>query len=393
MKKSLVFVLSVGMLSLTACGDNGFHSVKSDLAQSVNDNQTAATIDDWHASENNPDKLFPKWKEMIANKQLTADEVCDALKAMKDEDLALMEEQLDEESNADMIKSCKEELGQRIDNYFINDRANLPSNLDNFFEDEVVKEEPVQHAQAAKIVQSGTLAAAKVFPNNVQYRDTSKGYYAVNADVAPGEVVLTFDDGPSEKYTEIILKTLKKMNAKGIFFALGKQVNAHPSLVKMVAADGHAIGGHSMTHRCLAAKTICKNNNGGRMLSTSEATKEISGSLNAIRNAVGWVDPFFRFPYGEYDKSLTSYLNANGIGNFYWRIDSNDWRKQTSSNLVAKTMAQVKAAGKGVILFHDIQQRTAEALPEILNQLYNGGYKIVLIKPKNVMTVPVNPAP
>ncbi|UYL10020.1 polysaccharide deacetylase family protein [Bdellovibrio sp. SKB1291214] len=393
MKRSLVFVFSVGMMSLTACGNNGFETVKADLVDAVTANETVPTVDDWHASQSNPEKLFPKWKEMIANKQLTGAEVCESLKALKDEDLALMEEQLDEASNAEMLKDCKEELALRIDNYFLNDRANMPSNLGNFFEDEIAKAEPVQHAQSAKMLTSVSGSSAKVFPNNIQYRDTSNGYYAVNADVAPGEVVLTFDDGPSEKYTEIILKTLKKMNAKAMFFALGKQVIANPAVVKMVAADGHSLGGHSMSHRCLAAKTICKNNNGGKMLSLSEATKEISGSLNAIRNTIGWVDPFFRFPYGEYDKSLTSYLNANGIGNFYWRIDSNDWRKQTSSTLVEKTMSQIKAAGKGVILFHDIQQRTAEALPEILNQLYNGGYKIVLIKPKNVMTVPVNPAP
>jgi peptidoglycan/xylan/chitin deacetylase (PgdA/CDA1 family) len=377
MKLRIMFLLTAGTLSLTAC-NSGFEVVKNDLNMSIKDNQAAASLADWEGSENHPDRLFEKWQAEVKAKALTPAEVCQALKASDDQTLSLVAPEIERSENAEMLKDCKAELVARVESFYRSDRNNLEANLDNFFGDNAIRSRPHSAGQ---------------FPDNVQIRDMSKGYYAVNADVAPGEIILTFDDGPSDKYTQIILKTLKQMNAKAIFFQLGKNVNANPALTKAVAADGHSVGGHSMSHRCLANKTICAKNNGGRALSFKQATEEIAGSMNAIKNAIGWVDPFFRFPYGEYDKSLTAYLNGKGIGNFYWRIDSNDWKAQTPSTLIKNTMAQVKSAGRGIILFHDIHQRTAEALPEVLNQLYKGGYKIVLLKPTSVMTVPVNPAP
>ncbi len=378
MKLGIVAVFA-SMLTLTAC-NSGFEVVKNDLKLSMEDNQAAASLAAWEDSENHPDRLFEKWQAEIQAKSLTAAEVCQALSDANDETLSLMAPEIERTENAEMVKACKDQLLSRVQAFYQSDRHNLEANLDNFFDSNSTVRATRPHSLHA-------------FPDNVQYRDMSKGYYAVNADVAPGEIILTFDDGPSEKYTKLILKTLKQMNAKAIFFHLGKNVNANPDLVKAVAADGHSIGGHSMSHRCLANKTICAKNNGGKALTYSQAVAEISGSMNAIRNAIGWVHPFFRFPYGEYDKSLTDYLTSQGIGNFYWRIDSNDWKSQTPSNLVSRTMAQVKSAGRGIILFHDIHQRTTEALPEILNRLYTGGYKIVLLKPTSVMTVPVKSAP
>ncbi|QDK44176.1 polysaccharide deacetylase family protein [Bdellovibrio sp. ZAP7] len=379
MKSGIVLVVTAGMLSLTAC-NSGFDVAKQDLQLSLSDNQAAVSIAAWEGSENHPDRVFEKWQSEIKAKSLKAEEVCQALLEADGPTLSLMAPEIERAENAEMLKGCKADLLAKVQKFYEDDRDNLTMNLENFFGDQTTPRDyrPV---------------TPRKFPDNVQIRDMSNGYYAVNADVAPGEVILTFDDGPSEKYTQIILKTLKQMNAKAIFFHLGKNVNANPNIVKMVAADGHSIGGHSMSHRCLANKTICAKNNGGKALSFKQATEEIAGSMNAIKNTLGWVDPFFRFPYGEYDKSLTAYLNNKGIGNFYWRIDSNDWKSQTPSNLIKNTMNQVKAAGKGIILFHDIHQRTAEALPEILSQLYSGGYKIVLLKPKKAMTVPVNPAP
>jgi hypothetical protein len=49
------------------------------------------------------------------------------------------------------------------------------------------------------------------------------------------------------------------------------------------------------------------------------------------------------------------------------------------------TMKKLDKQGKGIILMHDFQRHTAEALPILLRHLKAGGYKIVLMKAKTPM--------
>ena len=52
-------------------------------------------------------------------------------------------------------------------------------------------------------------------------------------------------------------------------------------------------------------------------------------------------------------------------------------------------MTKLEKQGKGIILMHDFQQHTAEALPDLLRRLKAGGYKVVQIKAKApVQTLP-----
>jgi hypothetical protein len=49
---------------------------------------------------------------------------------------------------------------------------------------------------------------------------------------------------------------------------------------------------------------------------------------------------------------------------------------------VQRVMTKVDKLGKGIILMHDFQKHTAEALPTLLRRLKAGGYKIVQMKAK-----------
>ncbi|MBO9666061.1 MAG: polysaccharide deacetylase family protein [Bdellovibrio sp.] len=367
MKKYQALLVISSVWALTACSGGTGH-VYTELKNSVSDNENAATMSDWHLSESHPEKVFARWNEEMIRKQITGDEVCDALNQLTDDELTLFEEEIKSKTNAGLVNSCKEDLEDRLENHWQAERAGLTANLDNFVAENA----------------SATVNQVK-FADAVQYRDTSNGYYAVSADMGPKQVLLTFDDGPSGAYTQSILNTLAKANVKAIFFQMGKSIKANPDMVKAVAAGGHSIGGHSMTHSCLGSRTICKNNNGGHLFSTKEAWAEIVGSLNAVQKIIGWVDPFFRFPYGESSPELKARLASKGIGEFYWSIDSEDWKKKPSQAVVDDVMKQLKARGKGNILMHDIQRKTAEALPELLRQLYNNGYQPVLLKPKTVL--------
>jgi len=134
-----------------------------------------------------------------------------------------------------------------------------------------------------------------------------------------------------------------------------------------------------VTHACLGTRIICYNNN-GRYLSFDEAVEEIKGGHQAVYDVLGWVDPFFRFPYGEISPELRSYLQTNSVGEFYWAIDSEDWKSQPNQGMIDNVLRQLELRKRGVILFHDIQRKTAESLPQILKELYNRGYSPVLLQ-------------
>lgn len=357
--KSLVkSILTLSLLStLTmACSRPSAKQISQDIDTAIKINEAAKTKSEWENSENNNEAVVRRWHESEA----APEEVCKGLQDKSAKELALFEEELNSSEYSQLVTPCKEQIGDKLKKYWT---------------DEVKKMETTFSG-------TSTRGSSFKFPDNTQTRDVSNGYKAVSGDVAPKEVILTFDDGPHSIYTDQILTAMKSVNAKAIFFTLGKNVKANPAALRRVAAGGHAIGSHSIDHKCLPAKKICANNN-GRMLSFSEATAQIRGGHQAVENVLGWVDPFFRFPYGESSPELSAFLRENGVGEFFWSIDSEDWKNRTPSEMVRFTMDQLDRRGRGHLLFHDIQRKTAEALPTLLKELYYKGYSIVLLMPSD----------
>ncbi|MGD0912486.1 MAG: polysaccharide deacetylase family protein, partial [Terracidiphilus sp.] len=71
---------------------------------------------------------------------------------------------------------------------------------------------------------------------------------AITAPRRPGEIALTFDDGPNPEWTPKLLEILARHQVRATFFMLGKFAAAQPELVRRVAAEGHLIGDHSWSH-------------------------------------------------------------------------------------------------------------------------------------------------
>ena len=330
------------------------NTVSSQVTNSVIDNKTATTQLQWMESPHHPDRLFNMWTldadQNSSRKEVLQNEICNSMMELDTLSLTVFENQIADPKNTPLLSHCKYTLLRRID---------------------------IHHKSQKKYTWSVEVNNFK-FPDNVQKRDTTNGYFAVTGDVVKKEVILTFDDGPSI-YTDSILRSLEAVNAKAIFFMLGKNARANPTFVKKVANAGHAIGSHSETHSCLGDSTACERSN-GRRLSFAEAAAEIRSGHQAIQNILGWVDPFFRFPYGESSDSLKKYLADNSVANFYWSIDSEDWRAQTNENLLKNVLAELDKRGRGIVLFHDIQRKTSEIMPEFLRALYFRGYSVVLLQ-------------
>ena len=361
MRSLLTLVLIVGFISSCSPKESPSAKIAQEKVQAVVvTNQNAKTLDEWHGSENNPEVVFSQWNAMMVQGKFDPTDICNALSQVPDENLDIFENEITAPKNDSLLKDCKQELSARLDSYWSEQRKQLPVNVNN-----------IKNLQGSD--------QNFRFPDDVQTRDVSNGYFAVSGDLQRKEIVLTFDDGPHPKNTDSILASLEAVNAKAVFFELGMNVRANPTMSQHVAAHGHSIGSHSNTHLCLASKKICERSN-GHMLSYAEALAEIQIGHQAVNDAVGWVEPFFRFPYGESSAELKNYLQKNGIGEFYWSIDSEDWKSQTNQHLLDNTLAQVDKLQRGIILMHDIQHRTAEILPQLLKELYFRGYSVVLLK-------------
>ncbi len=188
------------------------------------------------------------------------------------------------------------------------------------------------------------------------------------------EVVLTFDDGPWPGNTPAVLKALADECTKGLFFAIGKHATWHPEILRQVLAQGHTVGAHTWSHANLNSKKMTE----------QEAKDEVEKGFSAVKWALGTNPaPFFRFPQLQHNPAIVSYFGTRNVAMFSCDLDSFDFRKTSTPDKIVNTvMTKLDKLGKGIILMHDFQKHTAEALPTLLARLKAGGYKVVQIKAK-----------
>src|SRR6478752_3461887 len=187
------------------------------------------------------------------------------------------------------------------------------------------------------------------------------------------EVVLTFDDGPWPVNTPSVLKTLAEECTTGIFFPIGKHATYYPEILKQVYAAGHTVGAHTWSHANLMNKKLTED----------QRKEEIEKGFAAVKWALGTPpSPFFRFPALQHPPEMVTYLGTRNIGIFSCDLDSFDFKASKPQTVIDTVMKKVDKLGKGIILMHDFQKHTAEALPELLHRLKAGGYKVVKMIPK-----------
>jgi peptidoglycan/xylan/chitin deacetylase (PgdA/CDA1 family) len=187
-----------------------------------------------------------------------------------------------------------------------------------------------------------------------------------------GEVVLTFDDGPSRRHTPAVLAALDAHCTKATFFIVGRMAVSNPDMLQEVAMRGHTIGTHTWSHKRL------------RSLSESQARAEIELGLSAVQAVLGApIAPFFRFPYLDDPQNMQAHLQERGIAIFSIDIDSYDFRTPDAAAVQRNVLNQLAKRKKGIILFHDTQPSTAHALKGLLDELNKRGYRVVHLVPKD----------
>lgn len=176
------------------------------------------------------------------------------------------------------------------------------------------------------------------------------------------EVALTFDDGPSPKYTPLLLDGLKERNVRATFFLLGKNVKENQELVQRMQAEGHLLGNHTYNHVQL------------NKIPETTARQEILKTNNEIYEATGKYPEYMRPPYGAWKKNMELCVEMLPV---FWDIDTLDWKSQNVD-------AILKAAGEepedgSIILMHDEYQTSVEAALLLINRLKEKGYEFVTV--------------
>lgn len=130
-------------------------------------------------------------------------------------------------------------------------------------------------------------------------------------------IALTIDAAWEDDKTKFILDTLDKHGVKATFFLCGVWVEAYPEQVKAIAAGGHVIGNHSLTHPHM------------NELSASAVQKEISDLDDRIEALTGSRCTLFRAPYGEYNDTVINAVREIGYEPIQWNLDTIDTEMMT----------------------------------------------------------------
>lgn len=187
-------------------------------------------------------------------------------------------------------------------------------------------------------------------------------------------IVLTFDDGPHRRYSEEIAAILKQYDAPAVFFNVGRnlgtldahgaaRLNAGADVSRKLKAAGYVLANHSFSHAQLSKES------GAALKAEIFDTDTLLKAVDPQRSSL------FRFPYGARNKEGMHLLADAHLKSVLWNIDSLDWADPVPSSIADRVLRSVDKEGRGIILFHDIHERTVKALPAILDRLVAEGYQ------------------
>jgi peptidoglycan/xylan/chitin deacetylase (PgdA/CDA1 family)/uncharacterized caspase-like protein len=186
-------------------------------------------------------------------------------------------------------------------------------------------------------------------------------------------VVLTFDDGPHKSYTEEVAAILKQYKVPGVFFQVGQNLGkldaqGKQTLGKNAAESrrlidaGHTVGNHSFSHALLSKEK------------GDQLYGEIANADQMLKAADPRRSELFRFPYGAHNAEGLAILSKLGLRSVMWNIDSMDWADPVPSSIANRVLTTLGKEQRGIILFHDIHERSVKALPMVLDKLIADGY-------------------
>ncbi len=174
--------------------------------------------------------------------------------------------------------------------------------------------------------------------------------------VAKKWVAITFDDGPG-KYTNKLLKGLKKQNVQATFFVVGSMAKPNNKILKKINKNGHEIANHTYSHNAGA----------------STLKSQLSRTDKIIKSVTGSKTKLMRPPGG----AINSTTKRCGKAVIMWSVDPKDWRDRNSATVRKRVVGNTKSGS--IILLHDIHKTSVTAALKITKDLKKKGYTFVTV--------------
>lgn len=175
-------------------------------------------------------------------------------------------------------------------------------------------------------------------------------------------IAITFDDGPSGRYTGRLLDGLKERNVKASFFLIGENAEENPELVERIYKEGHLIGNHTYSHVQMTH------------LSEEAAVREIERTDQVISAITGEHVAYMRPPFGAWQRELEVRMEVLPV---LWSVDPLDWTTENVDEIVSKVVTEVEEGD--IILLHDCYASSVEAALRIVDILQKEGYEFVTV--------------
>ena len=206
---------------------------------------------------------------------------------------------------------------------------------------------------------------------DTKYKFEQNNTFYVDKTVSDDDKViyLTFDCGYENGYTDEILDTLKKHNAKAVFFVTQTYIRDATDLVLRMKEEGHLVGNHTVTHPNLAKCT------------TEKVVKELTDCANYMKEKTGYsMDPFMRPPEGAYSEKSLQITQDLGYKTILWSIAYLDWdtANQPGKDYVVDHFTKYHHNG-AIPLIHVVSESNMQALDDVLTMLENEGYRFASV--------------
>ncbi len=170
---------------------------------------------------------------------------------------------------------------------------------------------------------------------------------------------LTYDDGPHATRTDAILDVLARWNVQATFFWLAENIVKNNPVLLRTEAAGHSVQNHSYTHADLVKATDLA------------LGFEVSMSTALMKDHYQTDPGFFRCPYGSgaSNARVRRLIAREKLVSVMWNVDSLDWADKNVDSVVERVRKQMVKAGRGIVLFHDIQSHTASVTEKLFQVL------------------------
>ena len=178
-------------------------------------------------------------------------------------------------------------------------------------------------------------------------------------------VAFTFDDGPHPFYTQKILEILRDNQIPATFFLVGKQVAKYPELTWQIAIEEHEVANHSYHHPNVSR------------LTKQELKKEIRKTELLIESITHKKLHFFRPPGGNYNSAVIKTVEDMGYTMALWSVLPGDHKHPPASAIENRVLSKIQY--EAIVLLHSGVDSTLQALPNLIHELKERGYKFVTL--------------